>query len=217
MILIAGLGNPGEIYKKNRHNVGFLFVDYIAKRFGLQISDFITKKKKCDYLTFNYESKEVTLVKPLTFMNNSGEAILFMSAFMKVKENDLLVIYDDLDLEFGDVRLKNSGSDAGHNGVKSVQKLLGRDKFARLRIGIGRPKDKNGNEITDREEIVKYVLGDFTLVEQFLLENIIFKNAFEVVKGFILNGYEEAVKNLIRIKPIIKDELSKEPTLPELD
>jgi PTH1 family peptidyl-tRNA hydrolase len=217
MILIAGLGNPGEDYKKNRHNVGFLFIDYIAKKFGIDTKEFITKKKKCDYITFKYGEKEATLIKPLTFMNNSGEAILFMSAFLKVREDELLVVYDDIDLEFGEIRLKNKGSDAGHNGVKSVQQLLGRDGFTRLRIGIGRPKDRDGNDSTNREEIIKYVLGDFTLVEQFLLEHIVFKYAFEVIKGFIENGYEEAVKNLVKVKPIIKDELSKELTLPELE
>ena len=216
MILIAGLGNPGAQYYKNRHNVGFQFIDYIAKKFGEV--EFITKKRKSDFLTIDYnKNKKVALVKPLTFMNNSGEAVLFMAAFLKVKDEDILVCYDDLDLEFGDIKIKNSGTDAGHNGIKSVRALLKRDNFTRMRIGIGRPKDQDGNPVYEREKIIDYVLSDFTLVEEFLLENIVFKYGFEVVKAFIEGGFVLAQKELARVKPIIHDELSKEPTLPEFD
>lgn len=215
MILLAGLGNPGEAYKRNRHNLGFQFIDYVAKRF--KSTDFITKKKKSDFVTTKYMGKKVTLVKPLTFMNNSGEAILFMAAFLKVKEEDILVVYDDLDLDFGEIKIKNSGSDAGHNGIKSVRSLLKKENFTRMRIGIGRPRDKYDDPIYDSEKIIDYVLSDFTLVEEFLLENIVFKYGFEIVKSFILGGYEAALQELARVKPIIHDELSKEPTLPEFD
>jgi len=103
-------------------------------------------------------------------MNNSGEAVLFMAAFLKVKDEDILVCYDDLDLEFGDIKIKNSGTDAGHNGIKSVRALLKRDNFTRMRIGIGRPKDQDGNPVYEREKIIDYVLSDFTLVESFYLK-----------------------------------------------
>ncbi len=222
MILLAGLGNPGADYAKHRHSIGFQFINYIAKQLDKNPdTDFITKKKKSDFLTTKYinddTKKDVTLVKPLTFINNSGEAILFMAAFLRVKEDNILVMYDDMDLEFGEIRLRNSGDDSHHNGIKSVRSLLKKENFTRMHIGIGKPKDKKNNVIENEDKLVEYVLSDFTLVEDFLLDTIVFKHSYEIVKGFVEGGFEKAKKTLKKVGPIIKDELSKDPSLPGLD
>lgn len=214
MILVAGLGNPGENFYKHRHNLGFQFVDYIARRIsGSKRVNFITKKKKADFITVNFEGKEVTLVKPLTFMNNSGEGILFMAAFLKIHEENIIVVYDDPDLEFGDLRLRHSKNETNHNGIISVEKLLKKENFTRLRIGIGKPKDQNGKELNDLKSIQEYILSDFTLVEEYRLENIIFNYTFDVIKGFIRGGYDSAYEELEKARIKIKDEISREPNL----
>ncbi|MFN3411063.1 MAG: aminoacyl-tRNA hydrolase [Exilispira sp.] len=214
MILIAGLGNPGGNYYKHRHNLGFQFIDYIAKRItGSKKVDFITKKKKADFISLKYEGKEVTLVKPLTFMNNSGEGILFMAAFLKIHEENIIVIYDDIDLEFGDLRLRCSKNYTNHNGIISVEKLLKKENFTRLRIGIGKPKDENGKILNDPKYFQDYVLSDFSLVEEYQLENIIFNHTFNVIKGFIKGGYDSAYNELDRARIKIKDEISRGQSL----
>ena len=218
MILIAGLGNPGDEYRNNRHNIGFQFINYVAKRLGK--TNFITKKRKSDFLPLTVDDRKVTLVKPLTFINNSGEAILFMAAFLKVKETDILVCYDDINLDFGDIRISNTGKDTEHNGIKSVRALLKKENFTRMRIGVGSPvaSSVGESEISmDNENIYNYVLSDFTLVEEFLLENIVFKHAFDVIMAFVNGGFEKAENEIARVRPIIKDELAKEPSLPEFD
>ncbi len=214
MVLVAGLGNPGGNYYKHRHNLGFQFVDYIARRVtGAKKTDFITKKKKADFLTLKLDNREFTLVKPLTFMNNSGEGILFMAAFLKIHEENIIVIYDDVDLEFGDLRLRHSKNETNHNGIISVEKLLKKENFTRLRIGIGKPKDQNGKIINDPDLVQEYVLSDFTLVEEYQLENIIFNYTFNVIKGFIKGGYNCAYEELDKARIKIKDEIARGPSL----
>lgn len=214
MILVAGLGNPGGNYYKHRHNLGFQFVDYIARRItNSKKVDFITKKKKADFISLKLEGRDLTLVKPLTFMNNSGEGILFMAAFLKIHEENIIVIYDDTDLEFGDLRLRHSKNETNHNGIISVEKLLKKENFTRLRIGIGKPKDSNGKTLTDSTSLQEHVLSDFTLVEEYQLENIIFNYTYNVIKGFIKGGYDSAYEELDRARIKIKDEISRGPSL----
>ena len=214
MILIAGLGNPGGNYYKHRHNLGFQFIDYVAQRLSNNKKvDFITKKKKADFISLKIEDKDVTLVKPLTFMNNCGEGILFMAAFLKIHEENILVVYDDTDLDFGDLRLRHSGNETNHSGILSVEKLLKKENFTRLRIGIGKPKDQNGKSLSDSKSLIEYVLSDFTLVEEYQLENIVFKNAFEVIKGFIKGCYNQAYYELEKAITKIKDEISRAPSI----
>ena len=134
-ILIVGLGNPGNEYKNTRHNVGFMAVDFLAPMDA-------TWKKEKNALTLRTEidGYNIILVKPQTYMNNSGEAVGPLMAFYKIPLENLVVIHDDMDLKLGSVREKVGGSSAGHNGIKSIDAAVGND-YRRIRIGIGHPRD----------------------------------------------------------------------------
>jgi PTH1 family peptidyl-tRNA hydrolase len=134
-ILIVGLGNPGNEYKNTRHNVGFMAVDFMAQQ------DAIWKKEKNALTTrMEIDGLNVMLVKPQTFMNNSGEAVGPLMAFYKIPLENLIVIHDDMDLKLGTLREKVGGSSAGHNGIKSIDNAVG-NEYRRIRIGIGHPRD----------------------------------------------------------------------------
>lgn len=146
MKIIVGLGNPGEKYKNTRHNVGFLGLDRIMNQesriMNIQYLQSFKLEKKLDaeIAKLKLGNTDIILVKPQTFMNLSGKAVKKILDFYKIKaEKDLIVIHDDIDLEFGKVKIKNSGSSAGHNGVQSIIDELGTENFIRVRIGIGRP------------------------------------------------------------------------------
>ena len=134
-VLIVGLGNPGNEYSKTRHNVGFMAIDYFAP------NDAVWKKEK-NALTVRTEinGKNVILVKPQTYMNNSGEAVGPLMAFYKIPLENIIVIHDDMDLKLGTLREKVGGSSAGHNGIKSIDNAIG-NEYSRIRIGIGHPRD----------------------------------------------------------------------------
>ena len=139
MYLIAGLGNPGEEYAKHRHNVGFQSVSYLADRHGLSFTE---KQSKARLATGTFAGQRVVLAKPFTFMNASGQAVAALARWYKIDvKRELLVIYDDLDLPFGTLRLRANGSAGGQNGMKSIIEQLGTQEFARLRVGIGRPPE----------------------------------------------------------------------------
>ena len=133
--LLVGLGNPGKEYAFTRHNVGFIFVDYLAG------SDAVWKKEK-QALTYvgQINGHKVIFVKPQTFMNNSGEAVGALVSFYKIPLENIFVIQDDMDLKLGIIRAKTGGSIAGHNGIKSIDNAIGRE-YNRIRIGIGHPRD----------------------------------------------------------------------------
>ena len=133
-VLIVGLGNPGPEYEITRHNVGFMAIDALAP-------DGVWKKEK-NALTLHDEQngQKIIFAKPQTYMNNSGEAVAPLMAFYKIPLENLIVIHDDMDLKIGDVRQKIGGSSAGHNGIKSIDKMVGPD-YKRIRIGIGHPRD----------------------------------------------------------------------------
>lgn len=155
MKLIVGLGNPGEQYKLTRHNVGFIFIDEYLKENS--ITD-IREKFKSEFIQTNYKGDKVFYQKPLTFMNLSGEAIGEAVRFFKIDpKTELFVIYDDMDLEFGKLKIKKDGRSAGHNGIKSIIQHVG-EEFIRIKYGIGKPKEK-GNTIG-------HVLGKFTPEEK---------------------------------------------------
>jgi peptidyl-tRNA hydrolase, PTH1 family len=139
MFLIVGLGNPGERYARNRHNVGFQCVKYLADRHGLEFGE---KQHKARLALGTIRGQRVVLAKPFTFMNDSGQAVAALVRWHKLDlATQLLVIYDDLDLPFATIRLRANGSAGGQNGMKSIIQLLGTQQFARLRVGIGRPAD----------------------------------------------------------------------------
>ena len=149
MLLFVGLGNPTPDSENNRHNVGFKIIDAINKKFSLSKQK---PKFKGLLTTGNIEDKKVYAIKPLTFMNNSGICIRELLEYFKIDAEDVIVFHDDLDVEFGKIKAKFGGSSAGHNGIESIDKFIGKD-YSRVRIGIGKPKGKI--------EIGDYVLQNF--------------------------------------------------------
>ncbi|WP_026092435.1 aminoacyl-tRNA hydrolase [Calidifontibacillus oryziterrae] len=162
MKYIIGLGNPGKNYEKTRHNVGFMVIDELSKRWNIQLNK---EKFKGLYGSGIFNGEKVILLKPLTYMNLSGEAIRPLLDYYDINTNDLIVIYDDLDLPTGKIRLRSKGSAGGHNGIKSTIQHLGTENFNRLRIGIDRPT--NGMAITN------YVLGAFSDDERSAIDHAI--------------------------------------------
>ena len=149
MILSVGLGNPTPDSENNRHNIGFKMIDSINKKFNLSKQK---PKFKGLLTTGNIGDKKVYAIKPLTFMNNSGICIRELIEYFKIDAEDVVVFHDDLDIEFGKIKAKFGGSSAGHNGIASIDKFIGKE-YSRVRIGIGKPK--NDMEIAD------YVLQNF--------------------------------------------------------
>ena len=149
MLLLVGLGNPGSNYTNTRHNIGFKIIDAINTHFKLSKQK---PKFKGLLTTGNIENQKIYAIKPLTFMNNSGVCIRELIEYFKIDSQDVIVFHDDLDVEFGKIKAKFGGSDAGHNGIASIDKFIGKD-YARVRIGIGKPN--KGIEISD------YVLQNF--------------------------------------------------------
>src|SRR3990167_10749440 len=175
MKLIVGLGNPGSKYRNNRHNVGFMIVDIFAIEMGL------SWRYSKDWICHFSKTTDYVLVKPSTYMNASGESVAAVSEYFGVVSRDILVVHDDLDLEFGKIRLSFDGSSAGHRGVESVIKSLATPDFNRIRIGIGRPlKGRKGED---------YVLSDFTKVERAKLKKVIL-SAIEAINSYLSDGID---------------------------
>ena len=160
MLLFVGLGNPTPDSENNRHNVGFKIIDTINKKFSLSKQK---PKFKGLLTTGSIGDKKVYAIKPLTFMNNSGGCIRELIEYFKIDAEDVIVFHDDLDIEFGKIKAKFGGSSAGHNGIASIDKFIGKD-YSRVRIGIGKPK--NGIEVAD------YVLQNFDEDESIGIEKI---------------------------------------------
>ena len=174
--LIAGLGNPGDKYKNNRHNIGFQIIDTYLTYFSQ--NKFIDKFDS-EYTSINFRENKLHILKPKTFMNESGKAINKCISFFKIPLENLIVIYDEMDLSPGDVRIKFSGGSAGHNGIKSIINCLGSEKFTRIRIGIGKP--------INREKINSYVLSNFSNNELNLF-NEVKTNIKYIIEDIILEG-----------------------------
>lgn len=166
MKIFIGLGNPGKQYEKTRHNAGFEVIDYLADKWSISLDQ---AKHKGIYGIGTVKGEKVLLLKPLTYMNLSGESISAVLQFYKAEISDLVVIYDDLDLPAGKIRLRQKGSAGGHNGIKSTIAHLGTQDFNRIRIGIGRPEG--------RIPVVDYVLNRFSAEEWVSLEAAIEKSA----------------------------------------
>ena len=160
MLLFVGLGNPTPNSENNRHNIGFKIIDSINKEFNLSKQK---PKFKGLLTTGNINNKKVYAIKPLTFMNNSGICIRELIEYFKIEAQDIIVFHDDLDVEFGKIKAKFGGSNAGHNGIASIDKFIGKD-YSRVRIGIGKPK-KN-------IEVSDYVLQNFDEDETLEVEKI---------------------------------------------
>jgi PTH1 family peptidyl-tRNA hydrolase len=179
---VIGLGNPGEKYERTRHNVGFMVIDEVAKH--LRVRKFFER-----YLSHVYKvrlgAREVLLIKPQTFMNNSGRVLENLAMEYEFEPDNILVIYDDLDLPLGTVRLRPKGGSGGHKGMESIISVLKSENFPRLRIGIGRPKDKRN--------VVSYVLSPFTKEEEATLYRVV-KKAKECVIRSIELSLEESME-----------------------
>jgi len=161
--LIVGLGNPGERYAHSRHNIGFMCVDHYAEKYGIRMN----KKQAMSRIgTGEILGYDVILVKPETFMNRSGLAVNRLRQKHQVRRENLVVIHDDLDLPPGKIRIRPVGSSAGHKGITSVIDHLGRNDFARIRVGIGRPTGTDESTGAADADIVAYVLGDLTPEEE---------------------------------------------------
>ena len=160
MLLFVGLGNPTPDSENNRHNVGFKIIDSINKKFSLSKQK---PKFKGLLTTGNIGNEKVYAIKPLTFMNNSGICIRELIEYFKIDAGNIIVFHDDLDIDFGKIKTKFGGSSAGHNGIESIDKFIGKD-YSRVRIGIGKPNDKIS--------VSDYVLRDFDEEEKQLLENL---------------------------------------------
>ena len=161
MLLFVGLGNPTPDSEDNRHNIGFKIIDALNQKFGLSKQK---PKFKGLLTTGNINEKKVFAIKPLTFMNNSGVCIRELIEYFKIEAENVIVFHDDLDIDFGKIKAKFGGGSAGHNGIESIDKFIGKD-YSRVRIGIGKPKIKSN--VTD------HVLKDFDEEEKIELEKII--------------------------------------------
>ena len=160
MILFVGLGNPTPNSENNRHNIGFKIIDAINKKFALSKQK---PKFKGLLTTGTIQEKKVYAIKPLTFMNSSGVCIKELIEYFKIEAEDIIVFHDDLDVDFGKIKAKFGGSSAGHNGIESIDKFIGKD-YSRVRIGIGMPNGKG--------DAANHVLKDFDEEEKVELENI---------------------------------------------
>ena len=181
MKAVVGLGNPGARYRRTRHNVGFMLVDELSSRYGVKF-----KGGKGEYMIGISEKLDTAFVKPLTFMNNSGSAVKDIVKRYDVKMEDLLVVYDDLDLILGRFKIKKDGSGGTHNGMKSIIDHLYNDGFPRLKIGIDvAGRRENGSS-------VDYVLNNFSRAEKLQILEIL-PEATDAVECFITQGLEKAM------------------------
>jgi len=178
--LIVGLGNPGRQYAHNRHNVGFQCLDRLAQAHDLS---FTRRQANASLTLGKIADVGVVLARPLAYMNLSGQAVRQLVSFYRLSLEDILVIYDDLDLPLGTIRLRSEGGSGGHKGMRSIIEALSSQAFPRLRVGIGRPP---GNDA------VSYVLSDFTADEQITLESV-YEKVAAAVELFLREGIEAAM------------------------
>lgn len=190
MYLIVGLGNPESDYSKTRHNMGFNVINKLSNKYAIEVNK---SKFKGLFGTGIIEGEKVVLLKPQTFMNLSGESVLEAMNFYKIPEENLIIIYDDFDTESGLIRIRKTGSAGSHNGMKSVISCINTDKFCRVRVGIGRPKDNT--------DMITYVIGYVPEEEMKVLDKgtDIAKDAvIEIIK----NGADSAMNKFNKKKDV---------------
>ena len=197
MRIIVGIGNPGSRYKNNRHNVGFQFLDFFCAEKKLF---FKTSKFDYHFSEGEFSGSPFVLIKPDTYVNNSGLAVSDCINHYKVDVENVLVVVDDINLNFSDVRIRKSGGDGGHNGLNSIIYHLQSKDFSRLRIGIG--SDFKAGNLAD------YVLSDFGKNDFIQLEKS-FALSIQLVDSFILDGYHKMLSTFSRLKNL--DKLNTEP------
>jgi PTH1 family peptidyl-tRNA hydrolase len=176
--LIIGLGNPGREYEMTRHNIGFLVIDRLAERWGVDVNKYKFKALLGEY---RKPHEKIVLIKPQTFMNLSGNAVRSFYQFYKAPLTQVMVIFDDLDLPFGNIRIRKSGGSSGQKGMKSIIEQLGTEEFPRIRVGLGRPPGKMNS--------ADFILNKFKTTEKKDLEFILDK-CVDVVECFVENGLD---------------------------
>ena len=188
MILIAGLGNPGKEYENTRHNAGFMVLDTLAQKLGADLSE---RKHRALCGKAVIGGQKVILLKPQTYMNSSGESIRAAADYYKVPPEDILVVYDDISLAPGQLRIRAKGSAGGHNGIKSIIAHLGTQEFPRVKVGIG--------EKPPRMDLADYVLGHFSSGEKKIMEEAA-KEAADAICEIVNVGIEQAMNDHNRRK-----------------
>lgn len=195
LFLVVGLGNPGSEYARTRHNAGFLVVEEWAQR--LRANWNFEKKFNARLAKADVGGRKLLLLQPQTFMNLSGEAVSTAANFYRVPLTQLLVVVDDADLPFGEVRLRAKGSSGGHHGLESIEQHVGSREYARLKVGIGR---RDG-----RREITGHVLGKFSSEEASLLEKVL-QRAADQAQCWVTDGIEKAMN---RFNGVVNSETKK--------
>jgi len=186
--VVIGLGNPGKEYASTRHNVGFRCVDYFVKKHSARFSRTGCRSRLAE-LTLG--GKEVVLAKPRTYMNLSGEAAVCLVRANRIPAQNLILVYDDVDLPIGKVRVRSSGGPGGHNGMKSIVASLNTEAFPRVRVGIGHP-DADGYSRWSEDALVRYVLGRFTAEEETAIQESI-SLVGDVLECVLLEGLDVAM------------------------
>ena len=187
MKLIVGLGNPGKTYSRNRHNVGFQCLNYFARLHSIH---FFHRQCHARVGVGKISGEKLVLARPGTFMNLSGKSVACLVHKHKIPLSDLLVIYDDLDLPLGKIRLRQSGSSGGHKGMNSIISTLGSEGFPRIRVGIGRPQ-VDGQSLSE-DVTVNYVLSDFSRQEQAMIKPVITRVS-KAIDCFLTQGITAAM------------------------
>ena len=180
--LVVGLGNPGQKYEHTRHNMGFLTVDLLAEKAGVKLNKV---KYKSAYNMVNFGGAKCLVMKPQTFMNLSGEAVREAAQFYKIPADHILVIYDDISLPVGKLRVRPSGSAGGHNGIKNIIAHLGTQEFPRIKIGVGAPAGGG-------DEMIDWVIGAPSQAERKILAES-FERAIGAAECIIRCGYQKAM------------------------
>ena len=179
--MIAGLGNPGPKYKNTRHNIGFKVIDLLGADLDVQLTG---RRFQSNNILTRFEGKKIFLVRPLTRMNRSGESIRSVVDYYGIQPEEILVVHDDLDLPVGRIKVVRNGGDGGHKGIMSITHQVGTDRFARVRVGIGRPRYM--------EPVEEFVLKPFYQDERRIVDGVI-RMAVQACKLFIGKGVESAM------------------------
>jgi PTH1 family peptidyl-tRNA hydrolase len=181
MWMIVGLGNPGNKYAFNRHNVGFMLTDVLARNLSQESWQ---TDKKAHTLKFQWHKEQCILVKPQTYMNKSGEVVIPLMQFYKIPIENIIVVQDDIDQSFTNIKFQKSRGHGGHNGIRNISELLGTSDYIRLKIGVGRP-------IIPQMDVADWVLQNFNSEEMTTIP-LILKKSCEAIESLILDGFPKA-------------------------
>ncbi|MCY6960327.1 aminoacyl-tRNA hydrolase [Clostridium brassicae] len=187
MFLVVGLGNPGKEYEKTRHNIGFDMIDFISEKYKIEVN---RKKFKGMYGDGKIVSEKVILLKPETYMNLSGESVREVADFYKIPNENIIILYDDISLDVGKIRIRPKGSAGGHNGIKNIIANLNSDIFPRIKIGVGQPS---------YDDLVSHVLGKFCKEDREKVEKI-FHIIAKAIETIIESGVAESMNKFNGVK-----------------